>query len=92
MKLLDRSNLYWYFACPFEDWGKLIGDVPAATAILDRLMEDAEVLKVTGKSYRLRRKSEAGPEPPVKEVRDRKEVSDSTDTSGDSRKKRTKGS
>lgn len=40
---------------PLEDWGKLIGDVPAATAILDRLLEDAEVLQVTGKSYRLRR-------------------------------------
>ena len=42
---------------PLEDWGKLIGDVPAATAILDRLLEDAEVIQVTGKSYRLRGKS-----------------------------------
>ena len=39
---------------PFEDWGKLIGDVPAATAILDRLLESAEVIQITGKSYRLR--------------------------------------
>lgn len=39
---------------PFADWGKLIGDVPAATAILDRLLENAEVIQVTGKSYRLR--------------------------------------
>ena len=38
---------------PLEDWGKLIGDVPAATAILDRLLEDAEVIEMTGKSYRL---------------------------------------
>ena len=42
---------------PFEDWGKLIGDVPAATAILDRLLENAEVIQITGKSYRLRGKT-----------------------------------
>jgi DNA replication protein DnaC len=41
---------------PLEDWGKLIGDVPAATAILDRLLASAEVLQITGKSYRLRGK------------------------------------
>jgi DNA replication protein DnaC len=38
---------------PLEDWGKLIGDVPAATAILDRLLANAEIIQVTGKSYRL---------------------------------------
>ena len=40
---------------PLEDWGKLIGDVPAATAILDRLLEQAEIIQITGKSYRLGR-------------------------------------
>ena len=39
---------------PIEDWGKLIGDVPAATAILDRFLHHAEVITITGKSYRLR--------------------------------------
>jgi len=39
---------------PLEDWGKLLGDVPAATAILDRLLANAEILQITGKSYRLR--------------------------------------
>jgi DNA replication protein DnaC len=38
---------------PLEDWGKLIGDVPAATAILDRLLANAEIVEITGKSYRL---------------------------------------
>jgi DNA replication protein DnaC len=38
---------------PLEDWGKLIGDVPAATAILDRLLANAEIIQITGKSYRL---------------------------------------
>ena len=39
---------------PLEDWGKLIGDVPSATAILDRFLHHAEVLAFSGKSYRLR--------------------------------------
>jgi DNA replication protein DnaC len=38
---------------PMEDWGKLMNDVPAATAILDRLLANAEILQITGKSYRL---------------------------------------
>ena len=39
---------------PLEDWGKLIGDVPSATAILDRFLHHAEIIAVSGKSYRLR--------------------------------------
>jgi DNA replication protein DnaC len=39
---------------PLEDWGKLVGDVPSATAILDRFLHHAEVISITGKSYRLR--------------------------------------
>jgi DNA replication protein DnaC len=42
---------------PLEDWGKLIGDVPSATAILDRFLHHAEVIQITGKSYRLRDKA-----------------------------------
>jgi len=42
---------------PLEDWGKLIGDVPSATAILDRFLHHAEVITITGRSYRLRNKS-----------------------------------
>jgi len=41
---------------PLEDWGKLIGDVPSATAILDRFLHHAEMITITGKSYRLRNK------------------------------------
>jgi DNA replication protein DnaC len=39
---------------PLEDWGKLIGDVPSATAILDRVLHHAEIVQITGRSYRLR--------------------------------------
>jgi DNA replication protein DnaC len=45
---------------PLEDWGKLIGDVPSATAILDRFLHHAEVVQITGKSYRLRQASGVG--------------------------------
>ena len=43
---------------PLEDWGKLIGDTPSATAILDRFMHHAEILKFTGRSYRLNDRQE----------------------------------
>jgi DNA replication protein DnaC len=39
---------------PIEEWGKLLGDVPAATAILDRFLHHAEIVQITGKSYRLK--------------------------------------
>jgi DNA replication protein DnaC len=39
---------------PLEDWGKLIGDVPSATAILDRFLHHAELITISGRSYRLK--------------------------------------
>ena len=39
---------------PLEDWGKLVGDVPSATAILDRFLHHAEIITITGRSYRLK--------------------------------------
>ena len=42
---------------PLEDWGKLIGDVPTATAILDRFLSRADVIQIVGKSYRLKDKA-----------------------------------
>ncbi len=38
---------------PLEDWGKLIGDIPSATAILDRFLHRSELFQITGSSYRL---------------------------------------
>jgi DNA replication protein DnaC len=45
---------------PLEDWGKLIGDVPAATAILDRFLQAAEVVEMTGRSFRLKNGGRSG--------------------------------
>jgi DNA replication protein DnaC len=46
---------------PLEDWGKLFGDVPAATAILDRFLHHAELITITGKSYRLKGQAKKAP-------------------------------
>lgn len=50
---------------PLEDWGKLIGDVPSATAILDRFLHHATIISITGQSYRLRNQppAEQAPKP-----------------------------
>lgn len=42
---------------PMEDWGKILGDTASATAILDRLLHHAHVINITGKSYRLAKRS-----------------------------------
>lgn len=39
---------------PIDDWGKLLRDLPAATAILDRFLHHAEVIEINGKSYRMK--------------------------------------
>jgi len=52
---------------PLEDWGKLIGDVPAATAILDRFLHHAEIIEIAGRSYRLKDKARQKPKQPCKE-------------------------
>ena len=38
---------------PIEEWGKLLSDVPAASAILDRQLHHAEVVAISGRSYRV---------------------------------------
>ena len=38
---------------PVDEWGKLLGDVPAAGAILDHLLHRAEIIAIQGRSHRL---------------------------------------
>jgi DNA replication protein DnaC len=47
---------------PTQDWGVFLGDVPAATAILDRFLAHATIIQMVGKSYRLRLRSSATPD------------------------------
>ena len=42
---------------PTQDWGVFLGDVAAATAILDRFLAHATIVQMTGKSYRLRQRT-----------------------------------
>jgi DNA replication protein DnaC len=44
---------------PLEEWGKLLGDVPSAGAILDRFLQRAQVISISGRSYRLKDKASA---------------------------------
>ena len=69
---------------PLEDWGKLLGDVPAATAILDRFLHHAEIITITGRSYRLRNQAgkdgqSAENDQPSKEKEPKRSRRESTD-------------
>jgi len=44
---------------PLEDWGKLLGDVPSATAILDRFLHHSDIIQIAGRSYRLGNREKA---------------------------------
>jgi DNA replication protein DnaC len=45
---------------PIEEWGKLLGDVPSASAILDRFLHHAQTIAITGRSYRLKDQAALG--------------------------------
>lgn len=40
---------------PVNDWGKILGDNAATSAILDRFLENIHLVKISGRSYRLRK-------------------------------------
>jgi DNA replication protein DnaC len=42
---------------PTQDWGQFLGDIPAATAILDRFLAHADVIQMQGKSFRLHQRA-----------------------------------
>ena len=68
MRRFELRSTFMTSNRPLEDWGLLIGDVPTATAILDRFLSRAEIFTITGRSYRLKRGSiHAGEGPPVSE-------------------------
>ena len=45
---------------PLEDWGKILGDTAATSAMLDRFLHHAHVIKIKGKSYRLKNQQGGG--------------------------------
>jgi DNA replication protein DnaC len=65
---------------PLEEWGKLIGDVPTATAILDRILHNAEIIQITGRSYRLKDRARKNVEDRQENPAAKKEKTDKKDT------------
>lgn len=56
MRRYERASTILTSNRPVEDWGKLLGDSAAVSAMLDRLLHHAHVIKFGPKSWRMRRK------------------------------------
>ncbi len=54
----ERGSIVITTNRPTEDWGQFLGDIPAATAILDRFLACADVVPLQGKSYRLHQRAQ----------------------------------
>ena len=52
MRRYERVSTVLTSNRPVEDWGKLLGDTAAVTAMLDRLLHHAHVLKCGPRSWR----------------------------------------
>ncbi len=55
MRRYERASTLITSNRPVDDWGKLLGDNAAVSAMLDRLLHHAHVLKCGPRSYRTRR-------------------------------------
>jgi len=55
MRRYERSSTLLTSNRPVEDWGKLLGDTAAVTALLDRLLHHAHVIKFGPRSWRTRK-------------------------------------
>ncbi len=58
MRRYERTSTLLTANRPVEDWGKLLGDTAAVTAMLDRLLHHAHVLTCGPKSWRTRLQGE----------------------------------
>jgi DNA replication protein DnaC len=54
MRRYERVSTLLTSNRPVDDWGKLLGDTPAVTAMLDRLLHHGHVLKCGPKSWRIK--------------------------------------
>ena len=52
MRRYERASTLLTSNRPVDDWGKLLGDVAAVTAMLDRLLHHGHVLKCGPRSWR----------------------------------------
>lgn len=54
MRRHERASTLLTSNRPVDDWGKLLGDTPAVTAMLDRLLHHGHVLKCGPRSWRMK--------------------------------------
>lgn len=52
MRRYENKSILLTSNRPLEDWGKLLNDVPVATAILDRILHHCHIVPFVGKSKR----------------------------------------
>ena len=52
MRRYERASTLLTSNRPVDDWGKVLGDTAAVTALLDRLLHHAHVLKCGPRSWR----------------------------------------
>jgi DNA replication protein DnaC len=57
MRRHERASTILTSNRPVDDWGKLLGDTPAITAMLDRLLHHGHVLKCGPKSWRMKERA-----------------------------------
>jgi DNA replication protein DnaC len=61
MRRYERASTLLTSNRPIDDWGRLLGDNAAVTAMLDRLLHHANVLKCGPKSWRTHRRTSLQP-------------------------------
>lgn len=54
MRRHERASTILTSNRPVEDWGKLLGDTPTVTAMLDRLLHHGHTLKCGPRSWRIK--------------------------------------
>lgn len=65
MRRYERASTLLTSNRPVDDWGKLLGDTAAVTALLDRLLHHAHVLKCGPRSWRTKVHADLRPETTV---------------------------
>jgi DNA replication protein DnaC len=66
MRRYERASTLLTSNRPVDDWSKLLGDTAAVTALLDRLLHHAHVLKCGPRSWRTRVHTDLRTEEPPK--------------------------
>ena len=62
MRRYERASTMLTSNRPVDDWGKLLGDTAAVTALLDRLLHHAHILKCGPRSWRTKLHTDLHPE------------------------------